>query len=329
MQVVTVVTVVTQTGKENAMKIRIDEVRINSGRREARVDNVQELAKSIAEIGLLNPITVALDRTLIAGRHRLEAAKLLGWAEIECTVCEVDGLLAELAEIDENMVRTNLSPIEFGDLLLKRKQIYETLHPETRQGMRNGQTSKNDNLSVLGIKSFTQDTADKLGVSPRTVERQVQVAKNLTPDAKEIIQSSGKKIAKGNVLKLSRLEPSQQTATALKMVSEVESCINKYRKRPAPYSLGGRRYNSFEESVADLKNPNKDASYTAGTLLAGMDGFIDNFHKDFSWYSMPMCTVAFPLINQEQFDYISERFEDVCGEIHELLQAIKIARTEK
>ena len=33
------------------MKIKIDEVKINSGRREARVDNVQELAKSIEEIG--------------------------------------------------------------------------------------------------------------------------------------------------------------------------------------------------------------------------------------------------------------------------------------
>lgn len=327
MQVVTVVTVVTQTGKENAMKIRIDEVRINSGRREARVDNVQELAKSIAEIGLLNPITVAPDRTLIAGRHRLEAAKLLGWAEIECTVCEVDGLLAELAEIDENMVRTNLSPIEFGDLLLKRKQIYETLHPETKNG--GDRRSEKIRTSICRsdtAKSFVKDTAGKLGVSPRTVERQVQIAKNLTPEAKDIIESSGKKITKGDTLKLSRLEPGQQAETAHAMVNDMQEHEN---ERSVPYSLGSRRFNSFEESVADLKNSEKDASYTADTLLAGMDGFIDNFHKDFSWYSMPMCTVAFPLINQEQFDYISERFEDVCGEIHELLQAIKIARTEK
>ncbi|WP_322170578.1 ParB/RepB/Spo0J family partition protein [Acutalibacter caecimuris] len=310
------------------MKIKIDEVRINSGRREARVDNVQELAKSIAEIGLLNPVTVTADNILIAGRHRLEAARLLGWTEIECTVCEVDGLLAELAEIDENMVRTNLSPIEFGDLLLKRKQIYETLHPETRQGMRNGQTSKNDNLSVLETRSFTQDTADKLGVSPRTVERQVQIAKNLTPETKEILQSSGKKITKRDALNLSRLEPEQQEKAAQEM-SDMEKCLNKYRKPPAPYSIGGKHFDSMEESIADLKNPNKDASYTAGTLLAAMDGFIDHFHWNFSWYSSPECTVAFPLINQEQFDYISERFEDVCGEIHEMLQVLETAISEK
>ena len=310
------------------MKIRIDDVKINAGRRDTDEDSVRELAKSIADISLLNPITVTPDHTLIAGRHRLEAAKLLGWAEIECTVCEADGLLAQLAEIDENMVRTNLSPIEFGDLLLKRKQIYETLHPENRQGMRNGQTSKNDNLSVLETRSFTQDTADKLGVSPRTVERQVQIAKNLTPEAKEIIQSSGKKITKENALKLSRLEPEQQQEAAQAM-SNMEKCLSKYRKRPAPYSIGGRHFDSMEESIADLKNSNKDASYSAGTLLADMDGLIDRFHKDFAWYSMPMCTVAYQLINQEQLDYITERFDDVCNEIHELLQAMKSARAEK
>ena len=85
----------------------------------------------------------------------------------------------------------------------------------------------------------------------------------------------------------------------------------------------------MEESIADLKNSNKDASYSAGTLLADMDGLIDRFHKDFAWYSMPMCTVAYQLINQEQLDYITERFDDVCNEIHELLQAMKSARAEK
>lgn len=312
------------------MKILIDDIKVNAGRREAESRDVQELADNISQVGLLNPITVTPDHTLIAGRHRLEAAKLLGWTEIECTVCEVNGLLAELAEIDENMVRTNLSPIEFGDLLLKRKQIYETLHPETKNGGdRKSEEIRTSKCRSDTAKSFVKDTADKLGVSPRTLERQVQIAKNLTAEAKDIIQSSGKKITNGDALKLSRLKPGQQVKTAQSITSDVWEPINKYRKRPAPYSLGGKPYTSFEESVADLKNPNKDAAYTADTLLAGMDGFIDDFHKDFSWYSTPMCTVAYPQVSHEQFEYITERFEDVCTEIHELLQAIKAARPAK
>ena len=196
------------------MQIKISEIKINPGRRDTQQRNVEELARSIAAVGLMNPITVTQDNTLIAGLHRLEAAKLLGWTEIECTVSDADGLQAELAEIDENFVRAGLSHRELGDLLLRRKELYEAIHPETRQGQRNGQTAKNDKLTVLAAKPFSEDTADKLGISKRTVERLVQTAANLTPEAKKTIRDAGDKITKGDALKISRLPPDQQAEAA-------------------------------------------------------------------------------------------------------------------
>ena len=79
------------------MRIPISEIKINPGRREADPAHIDELSKSIADVGLLNPITVDSSHTLIAGLHRLEAAKLLDWAEIECTICSIDSIRAELA----------------------------------------------------------------------------------------------------------------------------------------------------------------------------------------------------------------------------------------
>ena len=196
------------------MQIKISEIKINPGRRDTQQRNVEELARSIAAVGLMNPVTVTQDNTLIAGLHRLEAAKLLGWTEIECTVSDADGLQAELAEIDENFVRAGLSHRELGDLLLRRKELYEAIHPETRQGQRNGQTAKNDNLTVLAAKPFSEDTADKLGISKRTVERLVQTAANLTPEAKKTIRDAGDKITKRDALKISRLPPDQQVEAA-------------------------------------------------------------------------------------------------------------------
>ena len=196
------------------MRIKISEIKVNPGRRDTQQRNVEELARSIAAVGLMNPITVTQDNTLIAGLHRLEAVKLLGWTEIECVVSEADGLQAELAEIDENFVRAGLSHRELGDLLLRRKELYEALHPETRQGQRNGQTAKNDSLTLLAAKPFSEDTADKLGVSKRTVERLVQTAANLTPEAKKTIRDAGDKITKGAALKISRLPPDQQAEAA-------------------------------------------------------------------------------------------------------------------
>ena len=196
------------------MRMKISEIKINPGRRDTQQRNVEELARSIAAVSLMNPITVAQDSTLIAGLHRLETVKLLGWTEIECVVSEADGLQAELAEIGENFVRAGLSHRELGDLLLRRKELYEAIHPETRQGQRNGQTAKNANFSLLETKSFAQDTAEKLGVSKRTVEQLVQTARDLTPEAKKTIRDAGDKSTKGVALKISRLPPDQQAEAA-------------------------------------------------------------------------------------------------------------------
>lgn len=307
------------------MLVPISEIKIASGRRNTEPDGVKDLAKSISEVGLLNPITITADKTLIAGRHRLEAAKLLGWTEIECTVCNINGLLAELAEIDENFVRVNLSPIEFGDLLLRRKEIYEKLHPETKSTGAGGPFRGNQHKEVsdkmtLTTKSFAQDTADRLGVGKRTIERDLQAAKKLTPAAKRIIQQSDTIISKTDARKLSHLEPSQQEDAATQLATGEIHSMNEYQK---PYSIGGKHFSSFEESIADLKNPNKDASYTPGTLLADMDGLIDRFHRDFSWYDMSQCTVVFPEINREQYDYITKRFATITSAIEEMLQKIE------
>ena len=103
------------------MRIAIQEIQVKEGRRSPDGGHVKELADSIQEFGLLNPITIDQGNVLIAGLHRLEAVKTLGWTEVECTVSSLEGLQAEMAEIDENFIRNNLSPVEYGEMLLRLK----------------------------------------------------------------------------------------------------------------------------------------------------------------------------------------------------------------
>ena len=245
------------------MQMKISEIKINPGRRDTQQRNVEELARSIAAVGLMNPITVTQDNTLIAGLHRLEAVKLLGWTEIECTVSDADGLQAELAEIDENFVRAGLSHRELGDLLLRRKELYEAIHPETRQGMRNGQTSKNENSSLLETKSFSQDTAEKLGVSKRTVEQLVQTARDLTPEAKKAIRDAGDKITKGDALKISRLPPDQQAEAAAVLTmtppakkkpgaDDLESLLKEFKANAQRFIIGMAAFDRQAETFARM-----------------------------------------------------------------------------
>ena len=320
------------------MLVPISEIKVNAGRREVDPEGVQELVDSISKVGLLNPITIDREHTLIAGLHRLEAAKLLGWTEIECNVSSLEGLLAELAEVDENVVRKGLSAVEYSDLLLRRKEIYEALHPETK----NGGDQKSEKIRTSkcrsdSMKSFVQDTAEKLGVGRRTVERQIQTAKNLTTEAKDIIRDTGTKITKKDALKLSRLEPEQQRDAASQLAAGEIKSMGEYHPAPAeepqspeppmppsvPYSLGDKHYASIEESVADLKNPDKDCSYTPDTLLADIDGFVDTFHKNFAWYNDPFCTVVFPSISPVQFNFVRQRFATIFSAMEDLLNLME------
>ena len=101
---------------------------------------VEELANSMKEIGLVCPITIRrphgqLVPHLVAGAHRLAAAKKLGWDEIPCVVAPPeDDDRAALMEIDENLMRGELSPAERAVHIDERKAIYERLHPQTQHG---------------------------------------------------------------------------------------------------------------------------------------------------------------------------------------------------
>ncbi len=84
---------------------------------------------------------------------------------------------AELAEIDENIVRTRLNRQELCEQLLRRKEIYEMLHPETKVGAAQAagmNRAIGNNVSAKlapTSKSFVEDTSEKTGMSKRAVSR--------------------------------------------------------------------------------------------------------------------------------------------------------------
>lgn len=295
------------------MLLSINEIKINEGRRTAAADAVQALSDSIKEVGMMNPITVTADHTLIAGLHRLEAAKRLGWTEIECCVIETDALHAELAEIDENYVRANLTVLESSKIMLRRKEIYETLHPETRAGTAQGEGMKRaaaDNSADLAdkmsasppAKPFAEDTADKLGVDARTVRRQVQIAKDLTPEAQEIIENSGVAVTQQNLIKLSRLEPELQKDAARQLVSGEIKSVDAYGK-PTEEDTGGiifmRHFSSFAERV-DFQVKHYAESFTP------------NFHS----------------MTDEQVCDLERRVDELCAAMKNLIAVVKEAAVQ-
>lgn len=103
--------------------VALSKIKFSNTRRKASVQQVKELAASIKLIGLKTPITVRKVRKgrydLVAGHHRLEAAKLLGWKRMSCSVLEGDVKDAVRWEISENFHRTELSVLERSEALIR------------------------------------------------------------------------------------------------------------------------------------------------------------------------------------------------------------------
>jgi len=98
-------------------EISIEQIHPNrhQPRLEFNEDALMELAQSIRENGLIQPITVREDEDgyeIIAGERRYKACILAGYSEVPCNVMSADEQkLAELALV-ENIQRENLTSIE-------------------------------------------------------------------------------------------------------------------------------------------------------------------------------------------------------------------------
>lgn len=167
---------------------------------------VEALIASIGDCGLLNPITVAPCPTVIGGRaqdgylliaglHRLEAMVRMGATEIPATVLDVKGPQAIIAECDENLCGSNLSPAERARFTKRRKEAYEALHPETRHGGDRRSSSQVDNLKAA---RFTADTAKRTGQSEATIAR--DAARGASVPEPILQEITGTDLDKGTVL---------------------------------------------------------------------------------------------------------------------------------
>lgn len=285
------------------MRIKISNIKINPGRREAEPKAVEELARSITAVGLMNPVTLDQNNTLVAGLHRLEAAKLLGWTEIECTTIGMDSVQAKLAEIDENIVRTKLNRQELCEQLLRRKEIYETLHPETRHGMRNGQTAKNANLATLETKSFAEDTAEKTGMSKRAVSRLLQIADNLTGDARRIVEAHN--MTQDTALKLSRLQHDEQVEAASMLAAGTMESVEQYqeyqRERRKAIALSRPLYDEPPVDTRTEEEKERQKKESLDGLVREFSRFIEQFldrMKMYQGYADDFAEMSQPQISQ-------------------------------
>ena len=80
-------------------------------------EKMEELARSIAVNGLLNPLSVVPEDgkfRILAGHRRFLALQYIGRTEADCNVLDLDGRNSSDVTIEENLVREDVNPLDLG-----------------------------------------------------------------------------------------------------------------------------------------------------------------------------------------------------------------------
>ncbi len=181
--------------------------------------DITSLVESIREVGLLNPILITRGRKLISGLHRLEAFRALGLKHIPAIILSVTPTEAAIREIDENLARNDLTVLERAEHLLRRKELYEELHPEARQGGDHGNQYSGGKKCQKDNVSFCQTAATLTGQSSKTAQRLIRIAKLLTPKTKELLRGTEWADNRRVLTEICSLEPDMQSGVSEKLRS--------------------------------------------------------------------------------------------------------------
>ena len=163
--------------------------------------NVDMLRSSIEQVGLIQPIRVrpagVIVRGLgeqgfqiVAGHHRVAAARALGWTEIDAIVDTAEHLQAELMEIDENLCRAELTASQRAQAIRRRKQIWEALHPAEIQVGQLVPPEIGYGKPPPQRQKFASETAAISGESKRDVNRHLARAEAIGDDLERVTGTS-------------------------------------------------------------------------------------------------------------------------------------------
>ena len=161
--------------KEAIFHIEVDKIKPNphQPRRDFNEESLKELAASIREFGILQPLVVSkiekekefgteVEYQLIAGERRLMAAKMLGLERVPAIIRNVSRKSEQLAiAIIENLQRANLNPIETARAYAKLQDEFGLTQREIAAQIGKSRETVANTLRLLNLPSEIQDALAK------------------------------------------------------------------------------------------------------------------------------------------------------------------------
>lgn len=145
-------------------------------------ETIRSLADSIKTEGLMQPIVVTKEGTkykIIAGERRYRAARLAGFAEIECRILRKNPKDTYRLAVIENLQRENLDPVDEAKAFRKLKNEYGYQDAELAKIVGKSRNYVNEILSVADLPSSWIERAKDAGIESKNLFIQfAQAVKN-------------------------------------------------------------------------------------------------------------------------------------------------------
>ena len=178
--------------------IPIDQIAATGRLRPASEPHVEALMASIlrgagsglGHDGLREPVEVRpLDEpdgeghryALISGLHRLEACRRLERESIAAVIYQVGELEAQLLEVEENLVRADLTALDRALHVKRVREMFEAAYGEVTRG--------GDQRGTMPL--WSEAAQERLGLSGDALKRSLRIANALQPEVVERLRGTG------------------------------------------------------------------------------------------------------------------------------------------
>ena len=176
-----------RSGRSIGTILPLSMVEPNPDQPRTNLGNIEELASSIREKGVLEPIlvrAVAPNRyQIISGERRFRAATMAGLDEIPAIELDVDDKEQIEIALIENIQRKDLTPFEEAEGFLMLQQRFDYTHERISQVIGKSRTTVTETLLINDIPDRIRIMCRQAGISNKSVL--VQIARAGGEDAME------------------------------------------------------------------------------------------------------------------------------------------------
>jgi len=148
--------------QDGVLEISLSEIEPNpyQPRKHFSNESLKELAESIKEDGLIQPIVVQDNGiegyTIIAGERRFRASKLAKKKTIKAIIVDVTKEQMQQYALIENIQREDLNPVELAQSYQQLLELYNMTHEELSGVIHKSRTHITNTLRLLQLSQSTQ-----------------------------------------------------------------------------------------------------------------------------------------------------------------------------